>query len=517
MKANIEPIKIAILAMGGEGGGVLADWIVALGEANGHIAQTTSVPGVAQRTGATIYYVELFPRAEAKHAGIHPVLALLPTPGDVDVIVASELMEAARAVQRGLVTKDRTTLVASTHRVYVISEKVAMGDGRANDANLLATASSSAQTFVGFDMAKLAEEKDCVISSVLFGALAATGRLPFAREAFEQTIRDAGVGVTASLRGFAAGWDRSREPAVPNAHVASAQYKPAGVQGPHHPAVQQVIDDMNRLFVDEELKTVVMQGIRRLIDYQDPAYASMYVQRVGDLQRQSRDAALLREFARHLALWMSYEDTVRVADLKTRGSRFERVGKEVKAKQEQIVEIQEYMHPGLPEVCDTLPAGLGRWLQESSAARSLLGRFFQQGRVVSTNKLGGFLMLYTLAAMRRWRLVSLRYERENAQIEAWIRRVTRAAAMHPEVALEIAKCQNLVKGYSDTHARGMRNFTTVMGVVDGSWPHVGALEIRHYREAALADEHGVALARLIEARVASAHRDAAPAAVPALP
>ncbi|MDE9567170.1 hypothetical protein KKI93_25115, partial [Xenorhabdus bovienii] len=55
---NIQPIKIAILAMGGEGGGVLADWIVNLGEKNGYFAQTTSVPGVAQRTGATIYYVE---------------------------------------------------------------------------------------------------------------------------------------------------------------------------------------------------------------------------------------------------------------------------------------------------------------------------------------------------------------------------------------------------------------------------------------------------------------------------
>jgi NAD-dependent dihydropyrimidine dehydrogenase PreA subunit len=53
-----------ILAMGGEGGGVLADWIVDLGEHNGgYLAQTTSVPGVAQRTGATIYYVELFPKA----------------------------------------------------------------------------------------------------------------------------------------------------------------------------------------------------------------------------------------------------------------------------------------------------------------------------------------------------------------------------------------------------------------------------------------------------------------------
>ena len=57
MEKSPQPIKIAILAMGGDGGGVLADWIVDLAENAGHWAQTTSVPGVAQRTGATIYYV----------------------------------------------------------------------------------------------------------------------------------------------------------------------------------------------------------------------------------------------------------------------------------------------------------------------------------------------------------------------------------------------------------------------------------------------------------------------------
>ena len=94
---------------------MLADWIVDLGEHNGWLAQATSVPGVAQRTGATIYYVELFPTDAAR--GAEPVLALMPMPGDVDIVLASELMEAARAVQRGLVTPDRTTLIASTHRV----------------------------------------------------------------------------------------------------------------------------------------------------------------------------------------------------------------------------------------------------------------------------------------------------------------------------------------------------------------------------------------------------------------
>src|ERR671927_313875 len=140
MTAQSRPraIKIAILAMGGEGGGVLADWIVDLAEHGGYLAQTTSIPGVAQRTGATIYYIELFPKAAAQAAGKEPVLALMPVPGDVDVVLASELMEAGRAIQRGLVTPDRTTLIASTHRVYSIAEKTALGDGRVDTQGLLA-------------------------------------------------------------------------------------------------------------------------------------------------------------------------------------------------------------------------------------------------------------------------------------------------------------------------------------------------------------------------------------------
>src|ERR1017187_9279312 len=123
-------ITVAILAMGGEGGGVLADWIVDLAECSGYFAQTTSVPGVAQRTGSTIYYLELFPEAAVRAAGKDPVLALMPVPGELDIVLASELMEAGRAVQRGLVTPGRTTLIAATHRVYRSEEKTAIGDGR---------------------------------------------------------------------------------------------------------------------------------------------------------------------------------------------------------------------------------------------------------------------------------------------------------------------------------------------------------------------------------------------------
>src|SRR5260370_29353090 len=120
--------------MGGEGGGVVGDWIVGLAEHSGYYAQTTSVPGVAQRTGSTIYYIEIFPEAAVRAAGKEPVLAMMPVPGELDIVLASELMEAGRAIQRGLVTPDRTTLSASTNRVYSRTAKTACGYWPDDDA-----------------------------------------------------------------------------------------------------------------------------------------------------------------------------------------------------------------------------------------------------------------------------------------------------------------------------------------------------------------------------------------------
>jgi len=158
------PIKLTIAALGGQGGGVLADWLIEIAEAEGYIAQSTSVPGVAQRTGATIYYLEFFPRALAEQAGRVPIMALMPVPGDVDCVIASELAEAGRAIQRGLVTPDRTTLISSTHRTYAIGEKSAMGRGAVDTEGLVDLVRSQAKHVVLFDMEETAERNHSVIS-----------------------------------------------------------------------------------------------------------------------------------------------------------------------------------------------------------------------------------------------------------------------------------------------------------------------------------------------------------------
>ena len=487
----VQPIKIAILAMGGEGGGVLADWIVDLGEANGHIAQTTSVPGVAQRTGATLYYVELYPQAQADADRGQPVLALMPLPGDVDVVLASELMEAGRAVQRGLVTRERTTLIASTHRVYSIAEKSALGDGRVDSGELARHADDAAKRFIRFDMAQAAEDVGSVISAVLFGALADAGVLPFGRAQFEATITRGGVGVESSLKAFAAAFDRAQRSdvdtiaaPVPEAHVAPAPQ-------PRHPAVRALVERVQKEF-PAALHVLLLEGLRRLIDYQDPAYAGQYLDRMRSVRAMPgpADDRLMSETARHLALWMSYEDTARVADLKTRGARFERVRAESRAQPGQVLAINEYLHPRLQEICETLPAGVSRWLMNSGAPRRLVERMTQRGRVVATSSLHGFLLLRCVAGMKRWRRSTLRFADENLRIEAWLKSIAETAAHNPALAVEVAQCQRLVKGYSDTHERGLRHYDVLMAALQRAGPTLAPATLRELRDAALADENG---------------------------
>ncbi len=484
-----QPIKIAIVAMGGEGGGVLADWIVDLAEHNGHLAQTTSVPGVAQRTGTTLYYVELYPRAQAQVDGGVPVLALMPLPGDVDVVLASELMEAGRAIQRGLVSADRTMLIASTHRVYSITEKSAMGDGRVDSAALLAHAAQAAKRFVGFDMAAAAVDGGSVIGAVLFGALAGTGVLPFDRAAFEATIDRGGVGVAASRQAFAAAFERARAGAPTPLAVEPAT--PAAAPQLRSAEVRALLARVGTEF-PPAAQSFLTEGVRRLVDYQDPAWAGAYLDRIARVKAApgGGDAQLLTELARHLALWMSWEDTIRVADLKTRGSRFERVRGEVRLADGQLLAIDEYLHPRVQEIAETLPAGLGRWLLASGWPRRLVERFTTRGRVVTTSSLPGFLLLYATAGMKRWRRSTLRFAIEQAHIEQWLSRIEKAASTSPELATEIARCQRLVKGYGDTHERGLRNYETLMAALARGGAAVTPAILRELRDAALSDERG---------------------------
>jgi len=509
---KVRPITIAVFALGGEGGGVLAEWIVDLAQHSAHRAQMTSVPGVAQRTGATVYYLELFAEAAVDAAGRAPVLALMPVPGDVDVVLASELMEAARAIDRGFVTPDRTLLIASTHRVYAMTEKIALADGRVDAPALLAACGDAARELVAFDMAALAEATGSVISAVMFGALARSGVLPFPRPAYEAAIRRGGVGVNASLAAFAAAFEAAQSGATstaPGLHAADGAKLPA--------AIVELQREVERDF-SGELRSLALAAIERLYDYQDADYARDFLAKLPPLraiERQHGDGSerLICETARQLALAMAYEDTIRVADLKIRASRFARVRAEVQVEAGQTLEIAEFFHPRPQEIADTLPAPLGRWLLRTSLPYGLVERLTRKGKVVKTTSISGFLLLYFVARLKPWRRGSLRFATEQVALAAWLDLVVDTAQSDYVLAFQVARLRGLVKGYGDTHERGRAKFDRLVTLL----PQIrrqddSAALLDHLITAALADEGGQALNKAIGERLPQASTAARSAA-----
>ncbi len=479
-------VRLLICAMGGEGGGVLTGWIVAAARAQGLAVQATSVPGVAQRTGSTTYYIEMSPRDPQGRA---PVFALTPVPGQIDVVLASELVEGARAARVGLATPDRTTLISSTHRVFLIQEKMAMGDGRLDPATLEATARARAKQAYLLDMEALAKQAAVPISPVLMGALAGCNALPIERRHYEAAIRDSGIAVEKNLAAFDLAFARVHAPEAAPASPPSAAPLVAsdfiiGTSAATRPDLAEF---------PAAAREVIARGLDRLEDFQDKAYAALYRDRLEPFR--ARDADLLREVARHLALRMSYEDVIRVAQLKARAERFERIQGEVGAKGEPF-EVQDFFKPGVREIADILPPRLARFLLGRAEASPRLAGL-HVGMKVRTTTILGYLRVWLLARMKPWRRGSFRYEVEQSGITSWLGLV-RAAVDKGDTALarEIVELARLVEGYGDTHARGLANYGRIVEALVlpalslPVAPMGAASAVRAAREAALADPEG---------------------------
>jgi indolepyruvate ferredoxin oxidoreductase, beta subunit len=482
--------------MGGQGGAVLADWIVALAESQGWVAQSTSVPGVAQRTGATIYYVEMLQARD----GVPPILSLMPTPGDVDIVIAAELMEAGRSMLRGLVTPDKTVLIASTHRSFAVGEKEVPGDGTGNPVVVVDAADFAAKRIIAFDMETLAIRNGSVISSALFGALAAANVLPFGKDAFELTIRASGKSADASLKAFNAACERARNnPRDPVSATPRKRFD-ALPETTGHRLLDQLV---NRIRAEFPLVAhgFLFAGVKRLVDFQDPAYAGEYLDRLSALHARDRENggaargfAFTTRAAKYVAVAMAYDDVIRVADIKVRGPRFARVRAEIGAQDGQIVYTTEYMHPRMEEVCGALPKRLGRWIEDRPKLFARLDGLINKGRRVRTGTIFWFVGLYLISALRARRRGTLRHHRETEHREAWLAAATGLLPSNYELAVDVLECRRLVKGYSDTHARGLSKFDRVMSAVPMlAGRQDGAAWLKRLRQAALMDEGGIAL------------------------
>ncbi len=483
-------IKLAILAVGGQGGGVLTSWIEDVARANGYLAQATSVAGVSQRTGATVYYIEMAPATSGQ-----PVFSLMPAAGDVDVMIAAELMEAGRAILRGFVTPDRTTLIASTHRMLAVSEKIAPGDGIANAEEVLAAADVAARAVLKADFDALAVKAGSVISASLLGALAASGTLPFPRAAFEAAIRAGGRGAEASLHAFAAGFEAVVSGAAPAPKLEKPTQPVPSVQGP-----ARLLGEWQQLMarvaaLPEPARALAEAGLVKVVGFQDPAYGAAYLTRLEALARADHAPFVFTtQAAKYLANAMAYDDIIRVADAKTRAGRSGRIAAEMGKRETHLMQVTEFLHPRAEELVSLLPAKMGARWAANPARMATVDRWFNKGRRIRSDRLTGFLTLYLLGGLTWWRPRTLRHAREMAHLQAWLDRALAMLPKNYDLAVEILRTRRLVKGYSDTHARGLSKFDRVNAGIDLVVDRADAADwARRLIEAALKDEDGRAL------------------------
>ncbi len=450
---SVYPFTILVVAPGGDGSAVIAEWLVAAAAHEGYPAQCATLPGLPQRTGSASYYVEIFPSRGAESL---PVLSLLPSPGEVDVLLAAELLEAGRAMQAGYVTPERSTLIASTHRIYTLTEKLAAGDGRYDAEKILAAAPKLAKRTLWRNFAQVAQDSGVPQAAVLFGALAAAGVLPLSREACVAALNEAD-----ELRGFELGYAAAAENAAPQAEATP-------VTTVTNPLAERIARDF-----PAELAQTLDLATRRLLDYQDADYAALYLARLRAVLAVDREAegaqdsyTLTRETGRLLALWMAYEDVMRIADLKSRPERYTRLRLEAGAQSEQPIIVVDYLKPGIGDLADVLSPVWAKRLRDWETRR---GKPWRVALKLKSNSVLGLLALRLVARLKSRRRGSARYAEEQALIERWLGAVTRLgfAAMDRHLALEIALCAKLVQGYGEMRRRGRESFIKIFdGVVE---------------------------------------------------
>jgi indolepyruvate ferredoxin oxidoreductase, beta subunit len=491
------PITLLVAALGGEGGGVLTQWIVSASAQAGFPVQSTSIPGVAQRTGATTYYIEILPVPARELGGRRPVLALTPGVGDIDIAVASELLEAGRTVANGFVTRERTHVISSLSRFYAMDEKIAMGDGRFDQDKLIKIIKDHARDTLLIDMDALAGQSGSIINAVMLGAIAGCGRLPIKREQFEAAIRDDGKSVDNNLRGFRAGYEA--------AHAKLQAARIAGKKKSASPTPALVEHEVARTF-PAVAQVIGLEGVRRLIHYQNVRYAWLYLSRMRPIieadQLNRAQGKLVKEVARHLAVRMSYEDVVRVAQAKIAPARMQRIAEEELRVNGEPFSVHDFLKPGIEELCQLLPSFLARPILRLSERKGWLGRVYF-GMEINSTSISGYLRFLMLAKLRPLRSYGHRFKQEQQQIESWMALVREGARHSTELALEIAECARLIKGYGDTHARGLANYRIVEDRVirpslAGQIPPARAADaVASARTAALLDPDGEGLAKCL--------------------
>ncbi|HEX2916055.1 MAG TPA: indolepyruvate oxidoreductase subunit beta family protein [Chloroflexia bacterium] len=209
------------------------------------------------------------------------------------------------------------------------------------------------------------------------------------------------------------------------------------------------------------LHATLVEALYQTTDYQDAAYARRYlamVKRVLEAEPQGESLYRLTDaYARTLAMRMTYEDAVRVAILKIKPGRLERIRRDMGVKPGQVLHVTDYLKPDMDEIYGIFPhalvspmlllgkvSGVGQWLGK---------QHFTLQQHPETTTLRGYLTFRFLTWFKPLRLSSYRFKEEWKLLEKFTGLVVQYAQQNYASGLMVAESGRLVKGYGDTRRK----------------------------------------------------------------
>jgi len=478
---KVKLIKILIPAVGGQGGGLLTEWLLQAFETEEYDVQSISLPGLAQRGGSTTYYLEAYPLTEDE--GV--IFSQFPVPGDVDLILSQEFLELGRMLERGY-GSENTVIISSTHRMYSTEEKLPITSGIYEDEKLIEFAKEFSKKFIGLNALNLAKQNgmnELASNAILFGALSASNALPLSKESFLKAIEKTAVSVKSNLQAFETGFNNvieshildSSSNAVPEPTYDEINYL--------NPSDIEKINDLKSDLFDaypEYLWPFIEEALFRQADYQGFWYAELFVERIKkilkiEVQNPEEDFKMSEYVIKNLALLMTYEDGIRVSELKVRDKRFERIKKDMQISDDQIFEVIDYLKPEADEIYGLMPDFIVRpvlFFLSSSIFRT----FQRSGRPVAvaqkpvTTSFFGYLRIWTLSKMKFMRPSSYRYKNEQKTIDLYLESAEKFGKLDYKLGFSIAKSGSIIKGYGRVRRRTRDSFNRlILNILEKSY------------------------------------------------
>jgi hypothetical protein len=200
----------------------------------------------------------------------------------------------------------------------------------------------------------------------------------------------------------------------------------------------------------DRVRPVAAEAVKRLIDYQGPGYAQLYVARMRRfIGRRNVDDAVFAEIARLLVVRMAYDDAIRMAQLKLAEAE---AGQGVPADDVRKLRLDELVS-SLPETVADYALWILEypgWLHLPVAMRFSAASGF------------GLRRLRLQASLKRWRLSSLRYARERAWVERWLHMIDRSLTKQPAAVAAVVATAKIVQGYGEDYLQSMRHWNLII-------------------------------------------------------